>query len=196
VRVLDHDRLQCPPQPAARELRSWLGGTAGVLLCGGYLLFADREPQSPRQWEQRFSTIRAALERQLIVAGTLDQRDESAGATVRLNWLLSVDRHLPLLRELGQIACQLRDALAGQGVLAVLTNVELWLTLQYAAALAQHRAEAAQHEDYYTQLLGWWAAAMSAPDAAGELKGVSIALDKRDIDAFQSAAADVETPGE
>ena len=45
-------------------------------LCGEYLLFADREPQSPSQWEQWFFTIHAALKRQLIVAGTPDRPDE------------------------------------------------------------------------------------------------------------------------
>jgi hypothetical protein len=49
--VLDHDRLQCPPQPAARELRSWLGGTAGVLAphvpAGAAPVTVDRD-QQPR----------------------------------------------------------------------------------------------------------------------------------------------------
>ncbi|MFF7944940.1 hypothetical protein ACFZC5_35130 [Nocardia gamkensis] len=42
-------------------------------LCGDYLLFADHEPQSPSQWEQWFTTIRAAITRQLIVTGTNGQ---------------------------------------------------------------------------------------------------------------------------
>ncbi|MEV2226786.1 group II intron maturase-specific domain-containing protein [Nocardia vinacea] len=45
-------------------------------LCGDYLLFTDHEPQSPSQWEQWFTTIRAAIKRQLIVAGTNGQPNE------------------------------------------------------------------------------------------------------------------------
>jgi hypothetical protein len=41
-----------------------------------YLLFADHEPQSPSQWEQWFTTIRTAIKRQLIVAGTNGQPNE------------------------------------------------------------------------------------------------------------------------
>ena len=45
-------------------------------LCGQYLLLADREPQTPSQWERWFSAIHAALKRQLIIAGTPDRPDE------------------------------------------------------------------------------------------------------------------------
>jgi len=47
--VLDHDRLQSPPQPAARELRARLGSTAGVLAphvsTTGAPVAANREEQ-------------------------------------------------------------------------------------------------------------------------------------------------------
>ena len=35
-------------------------------LCGGLLLFADREPQSPAEWEQWITVIRKALRKEAI----------------------------------------------------------------------------------------------------------------------------------
>ncbi|WP_431958467.1 group II intron reverse transcriptase/maturase [Nocardia lijiangensis] len=62
-------RRQPPPLAPSTALR--LKAQHGrCVLCGDFLLFADREPQSPSQWEQWFITVRAALKRQLIVAGS------------------------------------------------------------------------------------------------------------------------------
>jgi RNA-directed DNA polymerase len=48
-------------------------------LCGGLLLHADFEPQTPREWEQWLKVIRMAIRRQVIaVAGDLGTSDKPA----------------------------------------------------------------------------------------------------------------------
>jgi RNA-directed DNA polymerase len=48
-------------------------------LCGGLLLHADREPQSPREWEQWLKVTRTAVRRNAITADPgLDRPDEPA----------------------------------------------------------------------------------------------------------------------
>lgn len=48
-------------------------------LCGGLLLHADFEPQTPREWEQWLKVVRLAIRRQAItVAGELGMSDKSA----------------------------------------------------------------------------------------------------------------------
>ncbi|WP_433662621.1 group II intron reverse transcriptase/maturase [Nocardia sp. CA-128927] len=69
-------RRQQPPPLAPSTVRRLKAQHGRCTLCGDFLLFADREPQSPSQWEQWFITIRLALKRQLIVAGTAGEPNE------------------------------------------------------------------------------------------------------------------------
>ncbi|MFE7803064.1 group II intron reverse transcriptase/maturase [Nocardia sp. NPDC057440] len=68
-------RRQQPPPLAPSTVGRLKAQHGRCVLCGDFLLFADREPQSPGQWEQWFITIRTALKRQLIVADA-DQPNE------------------------------------------------------------------------------------------------------------------------
>jgi hypothetical protein len=45
-------------------------------ICEDYLLHADQEPQSPRQWEQWFTAIGKAMTRQLIVSFPPGRQDD------------------------------------------------------------------------------------------------------------------------
>jgi RNA-directed DNA polymerase len=45
-------------------------------ICEDYLLHADQEPQSPRQWEQWFAAIGKAMTRQLIVSPPPGRQDD------------------------------------------------------------------------------------------------------------------------
>jgi RNA-directed DNA polymerase len=45
-------------------------------ICGDLLLHADREPQSPREWELWHRTTRTAISRQYIIAGGVDGKSD------------------------------------------------------------------------------------------------------------------------
>ncbi|MFD8498052.1 AAA domain-containing protein [Amycolatopsis sp. NPDC059657] len=112
----------------------------------------------------------------------------TAHAGERLRWLVEAEAALPVLRELGQITSGMRTTLAKNGILAVLTTHDLWLTFHDAVTLARHRIDAAQHEQYHTQLNASWAAVLASPEAAPELGELAAALEHCDILAFRTAA--------
>jgi RNA-directed DNA polymerase len=70
-------RKAAPPlsQTALRQLQAQRGRCP---LCGGLLLHADHEPQSPQQWEQWLRAVRKAIRKHAIIArsdhGTADDR--------------------------------------------------------------------------------------------------------------------------
>ena len=63
-----------PPLPGI-DLRLLLTQRGRCPYCGGLLLHADREPQSPTEWEQWLTTIRKAIRRQAI---TTERRPAAA----------------------------------------------------------------------------------------------------------------------
>jgi RNA-directed DNA polymerase len=70
-------RRRQPPPLGTDTLRLLRAQHGRCPLCRGLLLHADREPQSPREWEQWFSATRKAIGKHAIVvsgAGTPDER--------------------------------------------------------------------------------------------------------------------------
>ena len=62
-------RRKGPPPPLGRaDLRRLQAQDGRCPVCGGLLLYADHEPQSPREWEQWLAAIRTAMTRQRVVA--------------------------------------------------------------------------------------------------------------------------------
>ena len=62
-------RRKGPPPPLGRADLRLLQKQAGRCpLCGGFLLVADHEPQSPREWEQWLTVTRKAMAKQAIVS--------------------------------------------------------------------------------------------------------------------------------
>ena len=62
-------RRRAAPAALGRHALSLLRAQRGRCpLCRGLLLHADREPQSPQEWEQWLSTIRKALRKHAISA--------------------------------------------------------------------------------------------------------------------------------
>ena len=60
-------RRKGPPPPMdSADLRLLKAQDGRCPLCGGLLLHADREPQSPREWEQWLATTRKAMTKQRI----------------------------------------------------------------------------------------------------------------------------------
>ena len=61
-------RRKGPPPPLGRaDLRRLQAQDGRCPVCGGLLLYADHEPQSPREWEQWLAVIRTAMTRQRII---------------------------------------------------------------------------------------------------------------------------------
>jgi RNA-directed DNA polymerase len=70
-------RRRQPPPLGTATLQLLRAQHGRCPLCRGLLLHADREPQSPREWEQWFSVTRKAIGKHAIVvwgAGTPDER--------------------------------------------------------------------------------------------------------------------------
>lgn len=158
-----------------------------------------RERCTYRGQEPRTEEASAAVHDVLDIVVTLSEAEHAwsfvvaiptakARASDRLHWLIEAERELPVLRELGEITSGLRDALVKNGVLAVLTTHDRWLTLRDGIALARHRIDAAQHEEYHARLITWWATVIASPNAAPELRELATALERRDIQAFRIAA--------
>lgn len=62
-------RRKGPPPPMGRaELRMLKAQHGRCPLCGGFLLYADHAPQSPREWEQWLAVTRKAMTKHHIVA--------------------------------------------------------------------------------------------------------------------------------
>jgi RNA-directed DNA polymerase len=58
-----------PPPPLNRtDLRQLMVQGGRCPACGGFLLHADHEPQSPREWEQWLNVVRKAMTTQHVVA--------------------------------------------------------------------------------------------------------------------------------
>lgn len=72
----DRRRKRQPPPLAPSTMRLIRTQRGRCRLCGDHLLHADREPQSPNQWEQWFKVINKAMVRHLIVADTHGRPDE------------------------------------------------------------------------------------------------------------------------
>jgi RNA-directed DNA polymerase len=72
-------RSKGPPPPLGRaDLRRLQAQNGRCPLCGGFLLHADHEPQSPREWEQWLTVTRKAMTKQHIVEhGTPGRPDET-----------------------------------------------------------------------------------------------------------------------
>lgn len=61
-------RRKGPPPPMGRtDLRLLQKQDGRCPLCGGFLLLADHEPQSPREWEQWLTVTRKAMAKHAIV---------------------------------------------------------------------------------------------------------------------------------
>jgi RNA-directed DNA polymerase len=74
----DRRRRRKPPLDPV-SLRLLLAQKGRCLLCGDFLLHADREPQSPAEWEQWLKATRKAFRRNAVSAagsGTLDETAE------------------------------------------------------------------------------------------------------------------------
>ncbi|MBB5857216.1 AAA domain-containing protein [Amycolatopsis umgeniensis] len=115
----------------------------------------------------------------------------TARASDRLRWLVEAEGALPVLQDMRQITSGLREVLARNGILVVLTTHNLWLTLRDGIELARHRIDVAPHEEYHAGLIAWWATVIDSPNAAPELYELARALERRDIQAFRIAAAEV-----
>jgi len=73
----DRRRKQAAPPLSTTGVRLLKAQHGRCPLCGDYLLHADREPQSPREWEQWFTTTRWAPHNQHLIDtehGTTDDR--------------------------------------------------------------------------------------------------------------------------
>jgi RNA-directed DNA polymerase len=84
----DRRRKQRPPPLAPSTMRLIQAQHGRCQLCGDYLLHADKEPQSPSQWEQWFKVIGKVMVRHLIVSDTSGQPDRD-----RLVHAYCHDRH-------------------------------------------------------------------------------------------------------
>jgi RNA-directed DNA polymerase len=70
-------RRKHSPHPGSGTTRRLIQAQHGRCpLCRDYLLHADHEPQSPRQWEQWFTATRLAITKQAVVGHRNGRPDE------------------------------------------------------------------------------------------------------------------------
>lgn len=151
--------------------------------------YKGSEPTTPQ-------AARAIVEYLDVIAGmrSLDRvwgyvsrpQDWDGDDLVRLSQRRRTEQHLDVLRELVETTMELREGLAAQRVLAILTP-DAWQGFAEAldGALARHHANAAR--DTYNVWIGQWKTFAEQTDSAPEVHVLCDALQCRDPDAYRVA---------
>lgn len=112
-------------------------------------------------------------------------------ASERLRLRKMIDPHLLRLRDLAELSVQVRDSVATQALLVVLSNLDTWHEFANEADAALERRQADNVRRIYAEWISRWKTYAEQSDSAPENAGLVKALESGDLDAYRAAYDDL-----